>query len=336
MTTTFEYKNSCLSVVEGAPEKPKCSNDNPEDCHSCNCDAKLKQYESALASCRRIPVADEDQEKVMLKLYINRPYKEEISFNKFKENLKEGELYNVDVETQSVTQYQHLDKWKDLGDSFSVCDELELERQGRLRVVARIKQPETVFNTGNVDPFIKGSDNPGYLTDLEEIKKHQIPTILPSINANNLLNEILEYAEINRHSFKNDFEYEKFKKYTQHLKQPVKPVVASTEGQEETEEDVKIRDYEHHYELHNPYRKPTVNADQLYEKVTARQDDSGHWYVIPDELNKRWNELEEIMAGESQLAFEKAEDEFISEFSQYMTGGDLNNVQLYTRNPKQP
>ena len=64
-------------------------------------------------------------------------------------------------------------------------------------------------------------------------------------------------------------------------------------------------------------------------KVTARQDDSGHWYVIPEELNARWSELHEIMEGENQAAFEKAEDEFISEFSLYMTGGDLNNVQLW-------
>jgi hypothetical protein len=64
-------------------------------------------------------------------------------------------------------------------------------------------------------------------------------------------------------------------------------------------------------------------------KVIARKDESGHWYVIPEELNDRWNELSEIMDGENQKDFEEAEDKFIEEFYKYMIGGDLNNVQLY-------
>lgn len=66
-------------------------------------------------------------------------------------------------------------------------------------------------------------------------------------------------------------------------------------------------------------------------KVQARQDDSGHWYVIPDDLDDKWTELNDIMddGEEGQIAFEEAESEFILTFSKYMTGSDLNNVQLY-------
>lgn len=64
-------------------------------------------------------------------------------------------------------------------------------------------------------------------------------------------------------------------------------------------------------------------------RVTAKQDESGHWYVFPIELEKRWYELWELMDSDGQSTFEKAENDLIAEFSKYMTGGDLNNVQLY-------
>ncbi|NET30693.1 MAG: hypothetical protein F6K19_01650 [Cyanothece sp. SIO1E1] len=55
-------------------------------------------------------------------------------------------------------------------------------------------------------------------------------------------------------------------------------------------------------------------------KVVATKDESGHWYVIPKELDEEFEEL----------AFdEEKEDEFIDKFSKYSTGGDLNLVQLY-------
>ena len=53
-------------------------------------------------------------------------------------------------------------------------------------------------------------------------------------------------------------------------------------------------------------------------KVVAVQDDDSHWYVIPKELEDKFHEL-----------LESDEDEFIETFSEYMTGGDLNNIQLY-------
>lgn len=58
------------------------------------------------------------------------------------------------------------------------------------------------------------------------------------------------------------------------------------------------------------------------KKVYAVQDQDSHWYVIPAELKDDFFKDEEN--GE--------EDEwssFTEKYSQYMTGGDLNNVQLY-------
>lgn len=57
------------------------------------------------------------------------------------------------------------------------------------------------------------------------------------------------------------------------------------------------------------------------KKVHAIKDDDGHWYVIPAEMIEEFHRL--LDGGES------TEDEFIEKFSDYMTGGDLNLVQLY-------
>lgn len=57
------------------------------------------------------------------------------------------------------------------------------------------------------------------------------------------------------------------------------------------------------------------------KKVVALQDDSCHWYVIPMEMLGEFRYLEE--------GGEDTEEEFIEKFSQYMTGGDLNIIQLY-------
>lgn len=59
--------------------------------------------------------------------------------------------------------------------------------------------------------------------------------------------------------------------------------------------------------------------------VVAKQDD-GHWYVIPSVLSETFNSS--LRAAEVS---EEANDQFIELFSQYMTGGDLNNIQLYAR-----
>lgn len=59
----------------------------------------------------------------------------------------------------------------------------------------------------------------------------------------------------------------------------------------------------------------------MMKKVHATKDNDGHWYVIPVELVEEFDRL--LEGGES------TEDEFIDKFSDYMTGGDLNLVQLY-------
>jgi hypothetical protein len=57
------------------------------------------------------------------------------------------------------------------------------------------------------------------------------------------------------------------------------------------------------------------------KKVYATKDNDGHWYIIPAEMTDEFRRLRD--GGES------TEDEFIEKFSNYMTGGDLNLVQLY-------
>lgn len=64
-----------------------------------------------------------------------------------------------------------------------------------------------------------------------------------------------------------------------------------------------------------------------YTKVFAAKDDSGHWYVVPSELESKWKKLltnlEELEGDDdSDVKFEEA-------FGQYRTGGDLNLIQLY-------
>lgn len=57
-------------------------------------------------------------------------------------------------------------------------------------------------------------------------------------------------------------------------------------------------------------------------KVKAVEDNDGHWYVIPDLLDDQfYRDLENEEMVES--------GEFDERYSQYMTGGDLNLIQLY-------
>jgi hypothetical protein len=63
--------------------------------------------------------------------------------------------------------------------------------------------------------------------------------------------------------------------------------------------------------------------------VVAMRDDSGHWYVIPKELQSEFSKLIEMSLNYDDAASEQAELEFTDKFSKYRTGGDLNNVQLY-------
>jgi hypothetical protein len=58
------------------------------------------------------------------------------------------------------------------------------------------------------------------------------------------------------------------------------------------------------------------------KKVFAVQDESGHWYIIPFEFKDEFFRDEEM---EKEGDFSYFEDKY----SRYMTGGDLNLIQLY-------
>jgi hypothetical protein len=58
------------------------------------------------------------------------------------------------------------------------------------------------------------------------------------------------------------------------------------------------------------------------KKVYATKDDDGHWYVIPFEMKDEFHyDLDGL--GDDNIY------EWEDKYSQYMTGGDLNLVQLY-------
>jgi hypothetical protein len=59
----------------------------------------------------------------------------------------------------------------------------------------------------------------------------------------------------------------------------------------------------------------------MLQKVVAIKDNDGHWYVIPADQKDEFFRLLE--------RGELTEDEFIEKFADYMTGGDLNLIQLY-------
>jgi len=61
------------------------------------------------------------------------------------------------------------------------------------------------------------------------------------------------------------------------------------------------------------------------QKVKALQDDAGHWYLVPNELVPKFHKLMEKVYNSDYDAM----DEHSKLFGQYMTGGDLNDVQLY-------
>lgn len=60
-----------------------------------------------------------------------------------------------------------------------------------------------------------------------------------------------------------------------------------------------------------------------FKRVVAVQDESSHWYVIPKSLEKDFYKLQEQI--------DESWEEFEEKFSQYMTGGDLNLIELYIK-----
>lgn len=65
-----------------------------------------------------------------------------------------------------------------------------------------------------------------------------------------------------------------------------------------------------------------------FTPVVATQDESSHWYLIPKDQIKEFNDLSNRIiatdANDQDLI-----DDFEAKFGHYRTGGDLNNVQLY-------
>lgn len=59
-----------------------------------------------------------------------------------------------------------------------------------------------------------------------------------------------------------------------------------------------------------------------FQKVKVIQDDSGHWYIIPNEL------LDSFIKDEEDEDFVDS-GEFDKKYGKYRTGGDLNLKQLY-------
>lgn len=79
-------------------------------------------------------------------------------------------------------------------------------------------------------------------------------------------------------------------------------------------------------EINKKIEKNSTNFTPLrYKRVYCVQDDSGHWYIIPYELKDKFFKMEQEANKTEEY------NEFIKEFEQYMTGGDLNLIELYTK-----
>lgn len=66
-----------------------------------------------------------------------------------------------------------------------------------------------------------------------------------------------------------------------------------------------------------------------YKPVVCKQDETGDWYIIPNELLDSFNAY--FINGDMENDYE-LQDEFEEKFGKYRTGGDLNLKQLYIKN----
>lgn len=60
----------------------------------------------------------------------------------------------------------------------------------------------------------------------------------------------------------------------------------------------------------------------MIQKVKVTRDESGHWYVLPDDIYDEFVKDEE---NEDMID----SGEFDDKYGKYMTGGGINLVQLY-------
>jgi hypothetical protein len=63
-------------------------------------------------------------------------------------------------------------------------------------------------------------------------------------------------------------------------------------------------------------------SDSKIQKVKALKDESGHWYIIPNDL------VQSFRKDEQDEDFVDSGD-FDNKYGKYRTGGDVNLVQLY-------
>lgn len=73
------------------------------------------------------------------------------------------------------------------------------------------------------------------------------------------------------------------------------------------------------------------NQSPGFIPVVVTQDNEGHWYVIPAEMENDFSRLLDDSGTD-----EDAEQMFIETFSSYLTGGDLNLIQLYMKVEEKP
>lgn len=88
-------------------------------------------------------------------------------------------------------------------------------------------------------------------------------------------------------------------------------------------QDLEGRNY-HAYTEKDVLEAMQEYADQnRFTPVKAAQDDSGHWYVIPNNLYERF------------VVWSISDPDAIDpdEFNEYRTNGDLNLVQMYIPKP---
>jgi hypothetical protein len=67
----------------------------------------------------------------------------------------------------------------------------------------------------------------------------------------------------------------------------------------------------------------------IFQRVSALIDENGDWFVIPFDLTSKFFELDELIGHENMSTALNAGYEFEKLFSQYKTGRDLNNIELY-------
>lgn len=65
-----------------------------------------------------------------------------------------------------------------------------------------------------------------------------------------------------------------------------------------------------------------------YKPVVCTQDETGDWYILPNELSDSFNAY--FINGDMENDYE-LQDEFEEKFGKYRTGGDLNLTQLYIK-----